>query len=141
MRPCPITYPDCRHRYAASGRALIGNSVVEIINPDSVKNRLYIVTFEDTLYRQEVPIACAYTVIDSATGDTVMATNDYWGPSNGDVFDGIRISFNTAYQNLDNIEIDTNHTYWTDTTLMKSVSSLRILSITVLQIFIAHMII
>jgi len=90
--------------------------VVEIINPDSVKNRIYIVTFEDTLYRQEVPIACAYTVIDSATGDTVMATNDYWGPSNGDVFDGIRISFNTAYQNLDNIEIDTNHTYWTDTT-------------------------
>jgi len=90
---------------------------VEIVDEKNVKDASYIVTFRNKLYRNEVLIADAYTVTDSLTGDTIMATNDYWGPTNGDVFDGIRLSFNTQYQNLNNVFMDTNTTAWNDTSL------------------------
>jgi hypothetical protein len=90
---------------------------IEIIDAEKVKNATYIVTFRDKLYRNEVLIGDAYTVTDSLTGDTVMTTNEYWGPTNGDIFNGIRISFNTEFQNLKNVFLDTNTTAWNDTSL------------------------
>ncbi len=91
--------------------------ILEVVDAELVKDAGYIVTFEDMIYRNEVRIANEYTVLDSLTGDTVIASNTYWGPSNGDVFDGIRISFNTEYQNLKNVFLDTNNTWWNDTAL------------------------
>ncbi len=89
--------------------------IVEVVDAARVKDTRYLINFEETVYRDEVRIGQAYTVLDSATGDTVMATNEYWGPSNGDVFDGIRISFNTEYQDLGNVYLDTSISGWNDT--------------------------
>ncbi|NHZ84383.1 MAG: hypothetical protein GWP19_00700 [Planctomycetia bacterium] len=91
--------------------------ILEVVNAELVKDAGYVVTFEDMIYHNEVRIAKAYTVLDSISGDTVMATNDYWGPSNGDIFDGIRLSFNTEFQNLNNVSLDTINTYWNNTSL------------------------
>ncbi len=90
--------------------------IAEAVDPGKVENKTYYVSFTDSLYRDEVPIGWAYTVMDSATGDTVMVENDYWGPSNGDVFDGLRISFDTRYQNLKNVKIDTSYRFWNNST-------------------------
>jgi len=91
--------------------------IVEVIDAALVRDTRYIIHFDEGVYRDEVRIADSYTILDSMTGDTVMATNSYWGPDNGDVFDGIRISFNTEYQNLENVYLDTMLSGWNDTSM------------------------
>ncbi|NOX88214.1 MAG: hypothetical protein GXO77_04245 [Calditrichaeota bacterium] len=83
----------------------------EVIDPTKLKETTYIISFLDSLV-QGVPIAYAYNVIDSASGDTIFWENTNLQEENGDVFDGIRFSFDTYYQELNNIRMDTTHSGW-----------------------------
>jgi len=85
--------------------------VVEAIDPIKVENTSYYVTFTDSLV-ENVPIAYAYSVVDSGTGDTLLNRNEHLWEDNGEVFDGLRISFDTHYQSLENIKLDTTVTGW-----------------------------
>jgi len=89
-----------------------GIPIAEVVDAGGIVEKTYIVSFTDSLFRNEVPVAWAYTILDSATGDTVMVENDYWGATNGDVFDGMRLSFDTRYQNLNNVVVDTSNKFW-----------------------------
>ncbi|MEJ2635768.1 MAG: hypothetical protein P8184_10810 [Calditrichia bacterium] len=84
---------------------------VEVINPSLLKNATYTLTFSDTV-RKGVPMARTFDIVDSASGDTVLKNNPYIRPHNGDVFDGLRVSFNTAFQNPDSIRLDTTRSGW-----------------------------
>jgi len=88
---------------------------MEVIDPVKIEDATYFITFTDSLVRNEVNMAWAYSVIDSATNDTIILENTHWGPENGDVFKGVRLSFDTRYQNLNYIAVDTTTTRWSDT--------------------------
>ncbi len=83
----------------------------EVIDPREVKNSTYLVTFKDSLV-EGVNIAYAYNVVDSLTGDTIFAGNTNLLPANGDIFEGLRLSFNTRYQKLDSVRLDTTNSGW-----------------------------
>jgi len=83
----------------------------EIIDPPKVINATYYLTFTDSLV-QGVSVAYAYNLIDSTSGDTIFKSNTNLLASDGDVFDGLRLSFDTWYQSLDNIQLDTTNSEW-----------------------------
>lgn len=86
-------------------------SYIEVIDPAKLKSTTYYVTFTDSLV-QGISIAYAFNLIDSTTGDTIYNNNTNLLPSNGDVFDGLRLSFNTIYQSLNNVRLDTTNSGW-----------------------------
>ncbi|MFA6542177.1 MAG: hypothetical protein WCT99_11290, partial [Bacteroidota bacterium] len=82
-----------------------------VIDPTRAKNTTYFVTFTDSLM-QGVPVAYAYSVIDSITGDTVVRKNTQFLPTNGTIFDGANLSFDSRYQYLDSLRVDTSISRW-----------------------------
>lgn len=83
----------------------------EVVDETKLKETSYFISFLDTLV-QNVPIAYSYNVVDSASSDTIYWGNTNLQSSNGDVFDGIRLSFNTRYQDLDSVRLDTANSGW-----------------------------
>lgn len=84
---------------------------VQVIDPTKVKTTTYFVTFNDSLV-QGIPIAYSYNVVDSTSGDTLLANDKAMLNTNGDVFDGMSLSINTAYQVLDSLRLDTTKSGW-----------------------------
>jgi len=82
----------------------------EVVDPYSVINSTYEVTFTDSLINN-VAIAYAYSVKNTLNGTTLIK-NEKLLPSNTNVFEGVRISIDTTYQQISQIVVDTNKTYW-----------------------------
>ncbi len=82
----------------------------EVINPYAVQDSTYNVTFTDSLV-SGVPIAYAYSVTNAGNGSK-MLNNVKMLPSNGYVFDGVRLSIDTSYQNVNAIIMDTLKSGW-----------------------------
>lgn len=87
------------------------NPYVEIVDPTELKNTTYVVTFSDSV-KHGINVAYAYSVIDSASGEVVINNNKRIWLANADIFDGIRISTNQVYQNLDSLRLDQELSGW-----------------------------
>ena len=85
----------------------------ETLDPFNIKDSTYTVTFLDSLV-SGVNIAYAYSVKNSVSGRPLLE-NVKMDPSNGDVFSGVRISFDTSYQSLGNIKLNAQKSGWSDT--------------------------
>ena len=104
-----------------SGASTGGPPTYELVDQYKVKNATYYVTFQDTLIPyvkgvgdtvKEGPFAKGYAVTDSATGKVLINSTTKITASNGIVFDGIRLSFDTTYQNLDSIRLNRTNSFW-----------------------------
>ncbi len=82
----------------------------EVVDPTRMKKSTYVVSFLDSL-RSGISYAYGYSVKDSLSGTTVL-TNAALNPSNGVVFDGIRLSVDTSFQVGDSIRIITQSSGW-----------------------------
>lgn len=80
------------------------------IDPFKIQDSTYIVEFTDSLV-DGVNIAYAYSVKNSASGIYVIQDAKL-EPTNGDVFNGVMLSIDTSYQNLDSIKVDQSQTRW-----------------------------
>lgn len=87
------------------------NPYVEIVDPTELKNTTYVVTFSDSV-KHGINVAYAYSVVDSASGEVVINNNKRIWFANADIFDGIRISTNPVYQNLDSLRLDQELSGW-----------------------------
>lgn len=87
------------------------NPYVEIVDPTELKNTTYVVTFSDSV-KHGINVAYAYSVIDSASGEVVINNNKRIWSANADIFDGIRLSTNPVYQNLDSLRLDQELSGW-----------------------------
>lgn len=87
------------------------NPFVEIVDPTELKNATYIVTYSDSV-KHGINVAYAYTVTDSASGEVVINNNKRIWSANADIFDGIRLSTNPVYQNLDSLRLDQELSGW-----------------------------
>jgi hypothetical protein len=70
-----------------------------------------VVSFLDSV-KNGVRSAFAYNVKDSLSGLQIFSGVDRIYPSNGDIFNGVRISFDTSYQSPDSIRLDMSRTSW-----------------------------
>ena len=84
---------------------------VEVIDQQKVKNTTYILTYADSLI-QGVSVAYAFNLVDSTTNEVIFEKNTNLLASNGDIFDGLQLSFDTYYQRLENIRLDTSASMW-----------------------------
>jgi hypothetical protein len=84
---------------------------MNVVDAPKVKNTTYQLTFSDSLV-QGVPVAYAYTLTDSATREVITKKNTHFYASNGDVFNGLSLSFNSQFQSLDSVRVDTAHSGW-----------------------------
>ena len=87
---------------------------VEVVDPARVKDVTYRITFVDSMV-EDVQLARGYTLINMTDNDTLCKNNSNILPWNGDVFDGLRFSFNTKYQDLANVKLDTLRSGWNNT--------------------------
>jgi hypothetical protein len=97
----------------------------EIINQVAAKQGTYYITFHDTTKLEfktvnssrvdtvvQGPIAGSFSVIDSASKKTLVNLDTRIVAVNGDVFEGVRLSFDTTYQILDSIRLNRATSYW-----------------------------
>ncbi len=84
---------------------------VEVVDQQRVKSTTYMLTFTDSLI-QGVSIAYAFNLVDSTTGEVIFEESTNLLASNGDIFDGMQLSFDTFYQLLENIRLDTATSMW-----------------------------
>lgn len=82
----------------------------EAIDPFDIQDSTYVVEFNDSLV-DGVSIAYSYSVKNSVSGYYVIE-DAKMDPTNGDVFNGARISIDTSYQNLDSIRINRSISGW-----------------------------
>ncbi|MGQ9642908.1 MAG: hypothetical protein ACUVT3_03515, partial [Ignavibacterium sp.] len=89
----------------------------EVLDPTRVLDKDYKVLFSDKYYvtsgniKDSISIADKYSVIDLATGDTVL-NNAEIRPENGIVFNGTRLSIDDSYQSLDSIRLNRDRSGW-----------------------------
>ena len=76
-----------------------------------MKTTSYEVVIIDSLVKN-TPIGYAYNVVNTATADTLFEVPQKLQAENNAVFDGINLSFNTAYQTLDSIKLNRNQSGW-----------------------------
>ncbi|MGE5429640.1 MAG: hypothetical protein ACM3QX_01095 [Syntrophomonadaceae bacterium] len=81
------------------------------IDPVKIKDANYEVFFSDSAV-SGINIAYAYNVVNLTTHDTIVTNNKRMLPSNGDIFDGIQLSFDGRYQSLDSIRLDASKSGW-----------------------------
>lgn len=117
-----------------SGKALdrvSGGSTVtpyfEVVDPTKVKNTTYEVTFVDSVVKG-VDLAYAYSIKDLTSGEIVLNESRKLYPSNGEIFDGIRLSIDSSYQHPDSVKTNPqrsgwriNNTHGTETKFLKTV--------------------
>lgn len=91
----------------------------EVVDPYKVKDKSYKINFNDVYYitggskKDSVNIANAYSITDLENGNVIL-TNEKILPSNGIVFDGVRLSIDSSYQSLDSIRSNVRRTGWVD---------------------------
>ncbi len=117
------------------GTRLTGHSsslppTFDVVDARKVKTNTYYVTFKDTLIADvknkgkdtvwQGPFAKSYTVKD-AVGNILIENAPRVAAANGDVFDGVRLAFDTTYQSLDSIRLYLNQTI--DSTVVNSKKS------------------
>jgi len=83
----------------------------EVVDPTMVKNTTYTVSFTDST-NKGVDIAYAYTVKDSLSGDIVLDQSRKLYATNGEIFDGIRLSIDGSYQNPDSVKPNPSISGW-----------------------------
>ncbi len=83
----------------------------EVIDPFDIEDANYEVVLYDSLQRG-TRIAYGYNIVDLAINDTLFAEPLELLPSNGDIFNGVNLSFDVTYQNLDSIRVDIENTGW-----------------------------
>lgn len=88
-----------------------GGVVYAVMDPRAVKNSTYEVSFADSTYLG-IPFASTYTVTNKSTGQVVLNAQKGITPTNGVVFDGVYLSFNTSYQSYDSIKANTSKSGW-----------------------------
>ncbi|HEX2866608.1 MAG TPA: hypothetical protein VHO03_06180 [Ignavibacteriales bacterium] len=81
------------------------------IDPAKIKDATYEVSFTDSLVKG-INIAYAYNVVNLTTKDTLILHNKKMLASNGDVFEGIQLSFDSHYQYLDSIRLNAAGSGW-----------------------------
>jgi len=101
-----------------SGRILdrvSGGSTVtpyfEVVDPTRTKSTTYEVTFTDSAI-SGVNIAYAYSVKNTATGEVLINQSKKIYPSNGEIFDGIRLSTDSSYQRIDSVKVNPKTSGW-----------------------------
>jgi len=82
----------------------------EVMDPFSIQDSSYTVQFNDSLV-QGVSFAYSYNIINTVSGESVL-TNAPMSPDNGDVFNGVRLSIDTSFQNINSIEMDPAKSFW-----------------------------
>ena len=100
---------------------IVGNSTFtpffEVMDPTRVKNESYRITFNDSFYvtpgsvKDSVNISATYNVYNTTTGNLVISDAEVT-ETNGIVFDGVRLSFNTSLQKTDSIKLLQNISGW-----------------------------
>lgn len=100
---------------------IVGNSTFtpffEVMDPTKVKNESYRITFNDSFYVtpgsviDSVNISATYNVYNATTGNQVISDAEIT-ETNGIVFDGVRLSFNTSLQKTDSIKLLQNISGW-----------------------------
>lgn len=89
----------------------------EVLDPTRVQEKTYKVVFDDVYYVttgnlvDSISIASTYSVIDVSTGSFVIKNADI-SPANGVVFNGIRISTDSSYQNIDSVKLNRQISGW-----------------------------
>ena len=90
----------------------------DVIDPYKLKNSSYKVTFtekyvpdvHDTTVLQG-PVAATYSVQDINSGTYLVKNSSMITPTDGLVFDGIRLSMDTTYQPIDSVRVSST-TFW-----------------------------
>lgn len=83
----------------------------EVVDPFKLLNTTYVITFADSI-NNGISTAYAYSVKDSLSGATVLSNVSRIYPANGDIFNGVRISFDTSYQSPDSIKLNATASKW-----------------------------
>lgn len=89
----------------------------EVLDPTRVQEKTYRVEFKDEYFvtpgniKDSISIASAYSVIDVNTGSVVLKDAAIT-PNNGVVFNGVRMSIDSSYQNLDSIKLNRTLSGW-----------------------------
>lgn len=83
----------------------------QVVDESNVKTAEYEVVFIDSSV-SGTDIAYAYNVVNVTEGDTLFSKPPELEPNNNLVFDGVNLSFNTNYQTLDSIVVNTKKTGW-----------------------------
>ncbi len=113
--------PSGKQSVRLSGASTGAAPFYELIDQYKARKATYYVTFHnstiptvyavgDTVF--EGPFADYYTITDSATGKVILEKSSKLAASNGDIFDGVRLSFDTTFQKLDSIRLNQTNSYW-----------------------------
>lgn len=100
----------------------------EVIDPTRVLNKTYKVEFNNRFFvtpgsvKDSVNVSNKYSIIDNETGSVVLKDADIRA-TNGVVFDGVRLSIDPSFQNLDSIKLNTEKSGWSK----KNIKNLRII--------------
>jgi hypothetical protein len=92
----------------------MGNSTssvfFEVMDPFEIQDSSYIVEFNDSLI-DGISIAYSHNVINQNSGQFIL--NDApLSPDNGVVFNGVRLSIDTSFQNVNSIKLDPANSFW-----------------------------
>ncbi len=82
----------------------------EVMDPFAIQDSAYTVEFSDSLV-QGVHLAYSYNILNSVSGSYIL-TDAPMSPDNGDVFNGVRLSIDTSFQNIKNIELNPAKSFW-----------------------------
>ncbi len=85
--------------------------IFDVIDPGRVTNSTYEVSFEDSLV-QGIPIAYAYNVKNLSTNEILISNNPHLVAKDGAVFEGVYLSIDNRYQNLDSVKVNTVRSGW-----------------------------
>jgi hypothetical protein len=82
----------------------------EVMDPFTIEDSMYTVEFNDSLV-EGVSIARSYNVLNSGTGNFILS-DATMSPDNGDIFNGVRLSIDTTFQNLNSIKLNESVSDW-----------------------------
>jgi hypothetical protein len=82
----------------------------EVVDPIRIGDSTFNVTFSDTL-KKGIKVAYAYNIQNAVSGKYLLK-NSKLLPTNGVVTEGVRLSIDTTYQNVNAIVMDTSKSGW-----------------------------
>ena len=83
----------------------------QVVDPFIVQDNTYELYFVDSI-KSGVKIAYGYNLKNVTTNKTLFKDPAKLLPNNGDIFEGINLSIDTTYQNIDSIKVDNNLSKW-----------------------------
>lgn len=101
------------------------NIYFDVVDPYKLKNSSYKVTFTDELVPEvhgtdtvwQGPVAATYSIQDANSGAYLIKNSSMITPTDGLVFDGVRLSFDTTYQPIDSVKLSSTKFWHLNTTL------------------------